>query len=91
MSKLNELALEIQEVRGVADSAITLIDDLAQKIEDCECDPEALSALVASLRESREELAFAVEANSPVVPPPVDPDPIDDVVPDPIEDDEEDA
>ena len=90
MSKLLELAAEIESVRGVADSAIALIEDLAQKIEDCQCDPEALSALVANLRESRENLAFAVAANSdpvdPAEPDPVDPDPTD-----PVEDDEEDA
>ena len=82
MSKLLELAAEIESVRGVADSAIALIEDLAQKIEDCQCNPGELAALVAGLRESREDLAFAVAANSD----PVEPDP---VVPDPIDDEED--
>jgi hypothetical protein len=91
MNMFSQLAQEIQEVRGVADSAIMLIGDLAQKIEECQCDPVALAALVASLRESREDLAFAVEANSPVPPPvdPVEPDPVDPDPTDPVEDDEE--
>jgi len=88
MSKLLELAAEIESVRGVANSAIALIEDLAKKIEDCQCDPEALSALVASLRESRENLAFAVAANSDPIDP--DPDPVDPDPTDPVEDDDED-
>jgi hypothetical protein len=88
MSKLLELAAEIESTRGVADSAIALIEDLAQKIEECQCDPVALAALVASLRESRKDLALAIEANSPV-PPPVDPVEPDPVVPDPVEPEED--
>ena len=95
MAKFSELVAVVSELKGTAVSVLALIDGLVQKIEECDYDPETVAQLIADVRETRDELAFAVEANSPV-PPPVDPidpvDPVDPVDPtDPIEDDEEDA
>ena len=91
MAKLSELVAVVSELKGTAVSVLALIDGLVQKVEECDYDPATVAQLIADVRETRDELAFAVEANSPVPPPvdPVEPDPVDPT--DPVEDDEEDA
>ena len=63
MSKFAALAAEIAEVRGTVASAIAFIQDLKQRIEDCEDDPEELAALVADLDAQQQALAAAIAAN----------------------------
>ncbi len=63
MSRLARLANEISEIRGAVKSAVTLIDSLTKRIEDCECDPEKLDELIKELKTERERLASAIIEN----------------------------
>jgi len=61
---LSALAVEVTEIGGTVDSAIALIQELADQIEDNINDPAALQALVDELNAKQEALAAAVAANS---------------------------
>jgi hypothetical protein len=63
--ELARLQTEVEEMSSVVDSAITLINGLAQQIRDLMNDPAALAALADSLDSKAGELAAAVVANSP--------------------------
>lgn len=63
--ELARLTTEVQEMAGVVDSAVALINGLAQQIRDLATDPAALNALADSLDSKAGELAAAVAANSP--------------------------
>ena len=63
--ELARLQTEVTEMSGAVDSAITLINGLAQQIRDLATDPAALNALADSLDSKANELAAAVVANSP--------------------------
>lgn len=61
--QLDNLTNEIAQMRGAVDSAITLINGLADQIEELQNDPAALQALADDLRGQKEQLAAAVDAN----------------------------
>jgi hypothetical protein len=61
---LSVLAAEVTEIGGTVDSAIALIQALADKIENNIDDPAALQALVDELNAKQEALAAAVAANN---------------------------
>jgi hypothetical protein len=63
--ELARLQTEVAEMSGVVDSAIGLINGLAQQIRDLATDPAALNALADSLDAKAGELAAAVVANTP--------------------------
>ena len=63
--ELARLQTEVTEMSGAVDSAIMLINGLAQQIRDLATDPAALNALADSLDSKANELAAAVVANSP--------------------------
>lgn len=65
-AELEALTTEVQEIGTVVDSAIALIQGLAQQINDLKDDPAALAALAASLDAKAGELAAAVAATSPM-------------------------
>ncbi len=76
MSKeLDDLTKEVSENNDAVQSAITLINGLAQQIIDLKDDPAALEALATSLNTQTEALAAAVTANTPAAPPPPAPEP----------------
>jgi hypothetical protein len=67
----DELATLTQEVTETGDaiqSAITLINGLAEQIRDNATDPVALRALAAELDTQSDSLAAAVVANTPATP-----------------------
>lgn len=68
-AELTTLTQEVAEMGTVVDSAITLINGLAQQIRDLKDDPAALAALAASLDEKAGALSAAVAANTPAEPP----------------------
>jgi len=68
---LTALTAEVTEAAGVQQSAITLIENIAQMLRDAGTDPVALAALADQLDSSTTALAAAVEANQPPVAPPV--------------------
>jgi hypothetical protein len=63
--ELERLSTEVTEIGTVVDSAIGLINGLAQQIRDLATDPAALNALADSLDSKANELAAAVVANTP--------------------------
>lgn len=82
MARLDELAREIAEVKATAAAAASKLQELAARIEACECDPEKLAALVAELNEAQEGLQSTVDSltETPVPPPVEDPVPEEPVV-----------
>lgn len=64
-ASLDRLTAEVAETNAVIDSAITLINGLAQAIRDAATDPAALEALATELDTKANELAGAVAANTP--------------------------
>lgn len=64
-AELDRLSTEVAENATVIDSAVTLINGLAQQIRDLKDDPAALTALADSLDSKSNELAAAVTANTP--------------------------
>jgi hypothetical protein len=65
MLDLTALQAEVTRDQGVVSSAVTLIKNLADKIEATKGDPAAVQALADSLRTSTDDLAAAVAANTP--------------------------
>lgn len=69
-AQLDTLTNEVAETKTVVQSAVTLIEGLAQQIRDLKDDPAALEALAAELDSTTNALAAAVTANTPAEPPP---------------------
>lgn len=65
MAKLDDLAAAVAETKAVAESAIVLINGIADRIEAAGVDEVQLASLTASLREETADLAAAVSANTP--------------------------
>jgi hypothetical protein len=62
---LSPLTAEVTRNTEVDQSAITLLNGLAAKIEELKADPVALQALADQLKGSSDTLAAAVVANTP--------------------------
>jgi uncharacterized protein YoxC len=62
--ELARLQTEVTEMSGVVDSAIVLINGLAQQIRDLATDPAALAALADELDAKANALAAAISANT---------------------------
>lgn len=69
LKETQDLIDEVQATKGVVESAVTLIDGLAAKIEAAKDDPVAVQAAVDELRAEKQKLADAVNANQPPTPP----------------------
>lgn len=67
-AELDRLTASVANVKTVAESAITLINGLAQQIRDNAGDPAALAKLADDLDADDAELAAAVSANTPAPP-----------------------
>ena len=63
--ELGTLTTEVSETVGTMQSAVVLINGLAQQIRDNVSDPAALLALANSLDSETNALAAAVAANAP--------------------------
>jgi hypothetical protein len=70
--ELDELQAAVEENTSLDQSAITLIEGLADKIDAAGADKTKLAALTANLRASGSALAAAIAANTPA-PAPADP------------------
>lgn len=73
--EINNMSVEFEALKAqveantqVAESAITLIQGLAAKIEELKDDPAALQALADQLKAEDDALAAAVAANTPAPP-----------------------
>lgn len=66
MSKeLDDLTAQVKSNGDLLDSATTLINGIAARIEAAGTDPAKLSALTAELKAKDDVLAAAVQANTP--------------------------
>lgn len=64
VTDLSALQSAVEENTSVDESAIQLLEGLADKIEELSTDPEALAAFVGDLRSSSAGLAASVAANT---------------------------
>lgn len=65
MAALDGLEAEVADVKTVQQSAIVLLNGLAQALKDAGTDPAKLAAIIADLDASKTALADAVVANTP--------------------------
>lgn len=70
MADLSRLTQEVSENTAVINSAITLINGLAEQIRALSTDPAALNALADQLDAQSNALASAVAENTPAEEPP---------------------
>jgi len=68
--ELDALAAQVTENTNLENSAITLIQGLADQIANAADDPTEVAALSARLKSSAEALAAAITANTPQPPTP---------------------
>lgn len=63
MAILDPLAAEVAETKGIMQSAVVLINGLAEKLVEHQNEPEEIARLAEELNETSEALAAAVAAN----------------------------
>jgi hypothetical protein len=68
MSILDDLTAQVAANRTISQSALTLINGIADRITAAGADPKALSDLTASLKSDDDALAAAITANTPATP-----------------------
>jgi len=69
MAAIDDLTAQVAANTTVIGSALTLIQGLAAQLAAAGTDPVKLAALQASLKQSDDDLAAAVAANTPAAPP----------------------
>lgn len=72
-AELDALTADVANETAVDQSAITLINGIAAKLDAMKNDPAAIAALSTQLKSSSAALAAAVTANTPAEPPVVTP------------------
>lgn len=65
MDKFDGLLAEVAALTNVTKSAIALIDNLSDQLDEAKDDPEQIAGIVETLRENRQALADAIIANTP--------------------------
>lgn len=68
MAALDDLTAQVAQTKTVVDSAIALINGIADRIAAAGTDPQKLNDLTTSLKSETDSLAAAVASNTP--PPP---------------------
>lgn len=68
MATMDNITREVSETKTVVDSAIVLINGIADRIREAGVDAVKLEALSADLDAKTNELAAAVAANTPTPP-----------------------
>jgi chromosome segregation ATPase len=63
--ELDDLTQKVSDSTTVQESAITLLNDLGQRIRDLADDPAAIRALADQLDSEKNKLADAITANTP--------------------------
>lgn len=69
MALLDDLTSQVQANHDLEESAVTMIQGLADQIAATAGDPAAVAALADSLRSSATDLGAAITANTPAAPP----------------------
>ena len=67
-TKTDELAAAVAAERDVVNSAVTLIQGLADQIAAANGDAAAIDAVIADVRAQAQSLGSAVAANTPAAP-----------------------
>lgn len=70
VAKIDDLEAEVAKVATVTDSAVVLINGIAQQLRDAGSTDPRIQAVIASLDTKANALAAAVSANTPTVPVP---------------------
>lgn len=70
MAHLDRITESVRNVNTKADSLITLVHGMAEKIRELSTDPAALNALADELDAQSGELQAAIDANTPQEPTP---------------------
>ena len=65
MATLADLKAAVDAEKTVIESAVTLLQGLAEKVKNLEPNQEAIDALAAEIAGDTQELADAVTANTP--------------------------
>ncbi len=65
MTVLDDLTAQVAANRTISQSALTLINGIADRITAAGVDPTVLAALTASLKDDDDKLAAAVAQNTP--------------------------
>ncbi len=73
--ELDALQQQVAENTSLEQSAIQLIEGIADQLEEVKDDPEEISALTASLKSTATALAAAIAANTPAPEPTPEPTP----------------
>lgn len=82
MADLSALTTAVAENTSVEESAIQLLQNLADQLEASMTDPAAIQAIVDNVRNNSSALAAAVAQNTPATsPPPVEPPPVEETPP----------
>lgn len=68
MAELEDLTAQVAANKTVIDSALVLINGIADRIKAAGTDPAKLAALTADLKTEDDTLAAAVAANTPPAP-----------------------
>lgn len=74
--ELDRVQSEVAEISGTVDSAVALLEKLAQLIRDNAGNPAALNKIADDLDAKGNSLAAAVVANDPDTPPPPPVEPV---------------
>lgn len=75
MATLAELRTQVAANREVVESAITLINGLADKLDEIKNDPKLIEETIAELRDQAGDLGGAVAENTPAPAPAPEPAP----------------
>lgn len=65
---IDDMRAAVEANTSVTQSAVTLIQQMAQQIEDAADDPEEIRALAQSMRDNSAALSAAIPANTPAEP-----------------------
>lgn len=68
-TELDALTVQVEQTMNVEQSAITLIQGIAQQLAEIKEDPAKVQALSDQLKTSADSLAAAITANTPAAPP----------------------
>lgn len=73
--EIDELEAQVAESTTVSESAITLLNNLEDMLEQAGTDKTRLAAVVATIRDNKQRLADAVVENTPAANPTPAPEP----------------
>jgi chromosome segregation ATPase len=64
-AEIDRIKTSVTQLTSVTQGAVTLLGQLAQRVRDLQADPAALTALADEIDQRKQELAGAIQANTP--------------------------